>query len=204
MHTTTCPLRTVMAASLRVWKVKNSMGKKKRYSWKEFCINGLAIKCFLFSTQPVGHIMQFMMATVCGSNLKNIICISSKSVPCTRPLQSKRHAKHFITVCLSALSTFGALWQDTSVTEEWSARDKWSVLEWRGRTHQNDLLYVFGRAPVKHPSWVIFLYVLIHALNLLAAWDEERVVSNWTKRKEKENSIFSHTVATDKSNQWRK
>ena len=56
--------------------------------------------------------------------------------------------------------------------------------ERRSRTHQDDLLDVFGRAPVKHPCGVVFLYVLVHALDLLIPWDEERVMSNQTKRQE--------------------
>ena len=46
------------------------------------------------------------------------------------------------------------------------------------RTYQDDLLDVFGWAPVKHPGGVVFFYVLVHALNLLAARNEERVMSN--------------------------
>lgn len=52
----------------------------------------------------------------------------------------------------------------------------------RSRTHQDDLLDVFGRAPVKHPRGVVFLNVLIHALNLLVPRDEEWIVSNQTKK----------------------
>lgn len=63
--------------------------------------------------------------------------------------------------------------------------------EWRSRTHQDDLLNVFGRAPVKHPRGVIFLYVLVHALNLLVSQDEEWVMSNQTKRWEGESEIIS-------------
>lgn len=45
------------------------------------------------------------------------------------------------------------------------------------KTHQDDLLNVLGRAPVEHPRGVVLLHVLVHALNLLVAWDEQRVVS---------------------------
>lgn len=48
----------------------------------------------------------------------------------------------------------------------------------RGRTHQDDLLDVFGWAPMKHPRRVIFLHILVHALNLLVPRDKEWVVSN--------------------------
>lgn len=48
-------------------------------------------------------------------------------------------------------------------------------------THQDDLLDVFGLAPVEHPSGVVFLDVLIHTLDLLVPRDEERVVSNQGK-----------------------
>lgn len=51
----------------------------------------------------------------------------------------------------------------------------------RRRTHQDDLLDVFGRAPVEHPRGVVSLYVLVHALYLLVPRDEERVVSNQTR-----------------------
>lgn len=97
----------------------------------------------------------------------------------TGPSCSKWHVKHLITECLSALSTFdSALWHDTSVTGEKSVRDKWRVPSEGAGTHQDDLLDVFGRAPVKHPRGVVFLYVLVHALNLLVSRDEERVMSN--------------------------
>lgn len=52
------------------------------------------------------------------------------------------------------------------------------------RTHQDDLLDVFGRAPVKHPRGVVFLHVLVHALDLLVARDEKRVVSNQTETRD--------------------
>lgn len=45
------------------------------------------------------------------------------------------------------------------------------------RTHQDDLLNVLGQAPMKHPRGVVLLHVLVHALDLLVARDEQRVVS---------------------------
>lgn len=45
------------------------------------------------------------------------------------------------------------------------------------KTHQDDLLDVLGVAPVEHPRGVVLLHVLVHALDLLVAWDEQRVVS---------------------------
>lgn len=56
--------------------------------------------------------------------------------------------------------------------------------EERNRAYQDDLLDVFGRTPVKHPRGVVFLYVLIHALDLLVPRDEEWVMSNQTKSQE--------------------
>lgn len=45
------------------------------------------------------------------------------------------------------------------------------------RTHQDDPLDVLGRAPMKHSCGVVLLHILVHALDLLVARDEQRVVS---------------------------
>lgn len=45
------------------------------------------------------------------------------------------------------------------------------------RTHQDDLLNVLGRTPMKHPRGVVLLHILVHALDLLVARDEQWVVS---------------------------
>lgn len=55
---------------------------------------------------------------------------------------------------------------------------------WKSRTHQDDLLDVFGLAPVEHPGGVVFLHVLVHALNLLVPRDEQWVMSSRAKRQE--------------------
>ena len=52
-------------------------------------------------------------------------------------------------------------------------------------THQDDLLDVFGLAPVEHPGGVVLLDVLVHTLDLLVPRDEEGVVSNEGKPKKK-------------------
>lgn len=71
--------------------------------------------------------------------------------------------------------------------DEWTDRQKKT-----SATHQDDLLHVFGLAPVEHPGGVVFLDVFVHTLNLLVSWDEEGVVSNqgepeWGRKKKKKN-----------------
>lgn len=73
-------------------------------------------------------------------------------------------------------------------------------------THQDDLLDVFGLAPVEHPGGVVFFDVLVNTLNLLVPRDEEGVVSNQGKpdraeksKKEKRKKGISMSKLTCKS-----
>lgn len=54
----------------------------------------------------------------------------------------------------------------------------WRLSQCAGRTHQDDLLNVLGRAPMEHSRGVVLLHIRVHAFDLLVARDEQRVVSD--------------------------
>lgn len=75
------------------------------------------------------------------------------------------------------------------------------MVEKTSATYQDNLLDVFGLAPVEHPGGVVFLDVLVHTLNLLVPRDEEGVVSNQGKpgrgrnvKKKKNEGVYMSKV----------
>lgn len=121
MHTTTWPLRTVMAASLRVWEGKKGIRDQYVPGWNlhkwAFPTNVSAFSYCSEPAPPVKYIMQFCTAMKVIWKMAYVLVqeiFHSAGHSC-----SKWHVKHLITECLSALSTSdSALWHDTSVTRE--------------------------------------------------------------------------------------